>query len=356
MVRILKIATALAIIFAGASAVVWRGTDSLLSIFRSAELTDFLSGTLAGKVDRAVFDAIPRSADLNGLAAGLMYRGLGDAGAQVRAGCGDWLYSIEELKQDRQDASRIAERATVLRHVVRSFAQHGILLVIAPVPDKTEQVATELCGLPAEQSRFRRAQWTLATGTDEPRDIDLRTGWPQPGYWRTDTHWDNTGARFAAERVAASIRQKLGNGSQDIRLALGNRQRRFGDLARLADLTDAPAWLAPAPEYEQKVQAEVVRSGGLLDEAPTPPVILAGSSFSMNSGFVEYLQASLGWEVAQVSEAGGGFSGAILKVLQNPNRLSGVKVVIWEWPMRSLVAPLSEVEQQIVADQGTVRQ
>jgi alginate O-acetyltransferase complex protein AlgJ len=54
-------------------------------------------------------------------------------------------------------------------------------------------------------------------------------------------------------------------------------------------------------------------------------------------------------EVAQVSEAGGGFAGALLKMLQQkPDMLAGAKVVIWEWPMRSLVAPLSDAERQML--------
>jgi len=349
MSRVIKILAALAIIFAGASAVVLRGTDALSAVFRSAQPRDFLSGALAGKVDRAVFDAVPRSAALNGFAAGLMYRGIRDAGAQVRAGCGDWLYSIEELREDRQDAERIAARAELLRYLMRAALQQNVLLVAVPMPDKAEQVEAELCGLSADRSRFRRQHWAQATAGLDLHQIDLRNGWPRPGYWRTDTHWDNVGARFAAQHVAAAIDKVLGAGNQDVRLVEGEKRQRPGDLARLAELSEAPRWLAPAPEYEDLVKAEIARSGGLLDEVQTPSVILAGSSFSMNSGFAEYLQTSLRREVAQVSEVGGGFAGALLKVLQSPGKLTGVKVVIWEWPMRSLVAPLSDAERQAIS-------
>jgi alginate O-acetyltransferase complex protein AlgJ len=122
-----------------------------------------------------------------------------------------------------------------------------------------------------------------------------------------------------------------------------------GDLARLAGLTAAPPWLAPATEHEVEVKAEIKRSGGLLDDLPAPSIILAGSSYSLNSGFIEYLQASLSREVAQLSQAGGGFAGALLEIIhRRPTVLAGTKVVIWEWPMRSLTAPLTETERRFI--------
>jgi alginate O-acetyltransferase complex protein AlgJ len=343
----IKILTVLAIVFAGFCSVVFRGGESVYAIFRTVQLKDFLSGTLSGKIDRAVFDAIPRSAALNGFAAGLLYKGLRDTGSQVWAGCNDWLYSVEELRANRHDAENIAAHAKLLPLLVQALARRGILLVVVPVPDKAEQVEDQLCGIAADQSRFRARLWTQASSATALDQADLRTRWPHPGYWRTDTHWDSTGARFAAEAVAQIINGKLGPGPERINLTSSAMHERPGDLARLAGLMDSPRWLAPAAEFTGDPRAEIQRSGGLLDDTPSPSVILAGSSFSLNSGFIEYLQASLAREVAQVSEAGGGFAGALLNILQQkPDMLATVKVVIWEWPMRSLTAPLSEAERR----------
>lgn len=346
MSSFIKILAVSVVVLAGSTAVVLRGADSLWSIFRSASLGDFLSGTLSGKVDRAVFDAIPRSSALDGLGAGLLYKVLRDAGPQVRAGCGNWLYSMEELRQDRQDVERISARAKLLRHLADSAAKRGVLLVAVPVPDKAQQVAGALCGLSAEQSDFRDRAWAQASKGIGFPIIDLRASWPEPGYWRTDTHWDQVGAGFAANAVAKVVERAIGAGSQRVRLARAERRERSGDLARLSELTHAPRWLRPAPEYEEPVKAEIERSGSLLDDAPSPSVVLAGSSFSLNSGFIDYLQASLSREVAQMSEAGGGFAGSLLSVLRKPDMLKGVTVLIWEWPMRSLVAPLTDAERQ----------
>ena len=345
----IKILTVLAIIFAGFVSVVVRGGNSLYEILKAAPLKDYMSGSLSGRIDRAVFDAIPRSADLNGFSAGLLYKGLRDAGPQVWAGCNDWLYSAEELRVDRRDAGNMAARIRMLPRLVQAFAERKILLVVVPVPDKAEQVEAQLCGIAADPSRVRANAWAQAAGAAKLLRVDLRDQWPQPGYWRTDTHWDSMGAQFAAEATARLVNSVLGAGTERVGLTHGTRHERPGDLARLAGLLDAPRWLAPAAEYAEDARASIQRSGGLLDEAIAPSVLLAGSSYSQNSGFIEYLQAALGREVAQVSEAGGGFAGALLKMLQQkPDMLAGAKVVIWEWPMRSLVAPLSEAERQML--------
>jgi len=345
----IKILTVLTIIFAGFASVVVRGGDSLFEILKAAPLKDYMSGSLSGRIDRAVFEVIPRSAGLNGVSAGLLYKGLRDAGPQVWAGCNDWLYSGEELRVDRRDAENMAARIRMLPHLAQAFAERRILLVVVPVPDKAEQVEAQLCGIAADPSRVRANAWALAANAAKLHQINLRDRWPQPGYWRTDTHWDSTGAQFAAEATARLVNGVLGAGTERVSLTRGARHERPGDLARLAGLQDAPKWLAPAVEYAEDARASIQRSGGLLDEAVAPSVLLAGSSYSQNSGFIEYLQAALGREVAQVSEAGGGFAGALLKILQQkPDMLAGVKVVIWEWPMRSLVAPLSEAERQML--------
>jgi len=352
----LKSVLVLSFIFLGFVSVVIRGGETIVGILKTSDVTDYMSGAVSGRIDKAVFDAVPKSPALDGLGAGLLYWGLRDAGSQVKAGCGDWLYSVEELRADRHDAENISARATVLRLLVKALADRGILLVILPVPDKAERVEEQLCGVRADQSRRRADLWRQATKTIDAQQIDLSSQWPRPGYWRTDTHWDNLGAQFAADTVAQVVNARFGPGTEDVRLTKGVSRERVGDLARLAGLTGAPQWLAPAAEHEVDVKAEIKRSGGLLDDLPAPSIILAGSSYSLNSGFIEYLQASLSREVAQLSQAGGGFAGALLEIIQRrPTVLAGAKVVIWEWPMRSLTAPLTEAERRFIQQAPATR-
>jgi alginate O-acetyltransferase complex protein AlgJ len=339
----------LSFIFVGFVSVVVRGGEAILNILRTSQLSEFMSGAVSGKIDKAISEAMPNSPALDGLAAGVLYWGLRDAGSQVKTGCGDWLYSVEELRANLHEAENISARATVLHLLVKTMADRGILLIILPIPDKAEQVANQLCGIQTYQSHLRAEHWRQAVRTIDAQLIDLKSQWPRPGYWQTDTHWNSLGAQFAADAVAQIVNAKMGPGAEDIRLTRGGPRERVGDLARLAGLTAAPRWLAPAAEYENGVKAEIERSGGLLDDLPAPSIILAGSSYSLNSGFIEYLQVSLAREVAQLSQAGGGFVGALLELIQRrPNVLADTRVVIWEWPMRSLTAPLTEAERRFI--------
>jgi alginate O-acetyltransferase complex protein AlgJ len=345
----IKTISVLAIVLAGFVSVALRGGDTIWQTIRGSELTDLMSGKLSAKVDRAVVDSIPKTERLNGAASALLYSGLHDAGPQVWAGCQDWLYSNEELQISRYDNKNVVVRARIYRLLIEAFALRNILLISVPIPDKAEQVENELCGITAEQSRRREKLWVSATNSIDAFQLDLRLNWPYPGYWQTDTHWDSQGAQFAAEKIAQMINAKLGPGSQQVKLTTGATRERVGDLVRLAGLAEAPRWLAPRYEQELTVKADITRSGGLLDDVATPSIFLAGSSYSMNSGFIEYLQVALSREVAQMSQAGGGFDGALLELLQKkPAELADAKVVIWEWPMRSLTAPITEAERNFL--------
>ncbi|MBR0837006.1 hypothetical protein JQ612_27745 [Bradyrhizobium manausense] len=346
MIRALLV---LAVIFSGLAAVLTRGHDALGEVLRTTTVNDLTNGQFAQHIDKAIFNAVPRSSTLDGLVIGAQYRLLHDAGRQVHAGCGDWLYSIEELRADRSDADYMKARAELLPYLVRSVLRLGTALVIVPVPDKAERVEEQLCGMRALQSRSRDHFREELARINGAIIVDVRPDWPRPGYWHQDTHWDQSGARFAADKIAQAITVTIGPGGDKVRLSEGTWRNRTGDLARLAGLTEAPIRLAPAPEQERDVKAEIERGGGLLDDAEDASVILAGSSFSLNSAFADYLQVALSREVAQVSEPGGGFAGALLGLLEkNPSGLAKAKVVIWEWPMRSLTAPLTDAERRFL--------
>lgn len=346
MIRALLV---LAVIFSGLAAVLTRGHEALGEMLRTTTVKDLTNGHFAQQVDRAIFNAVPRSSTLDGLVIGAQYRLLHDAGRQVQAGCGDWLYSMEELRADRHDRDNMAFRAELLQRLVRAIKQSSARLVIVPVPDKADQVEDQLCGIRATQSRLRNQFWNELTRVEGALVVDLRNHWTKPGYWKTDTHWDQAGARFAAEQIARAVARTLDPGQDAVKLLDGSLRQRAGDLARLSGLTDAPHSLAPAPEQERELKVEISRSGGLLDDTPEPQIILAGSSFSLNSGFFEYLEASLSREVAQVSQPGGGFAGALLETLdKRAGSLEKVKIVIWEWPMRSLVSSPSEAEKSFM--------
>lgn len=313
-----------------------------------AEWRTILDGRFTAKVDRAVVGFLPSSKSLNGFIDGGLYAVTGDAGPQVRSGCAGWLYLTEELVEVPGAEAHLRERATLAKKVAAELQSRNILLISLPVPDKVELAGEGRCGLAVStMTKTRSVRWNRAAGSLQLNQIELLPGWPKPGFWRTDTHWNSEGAAFAARLTAQSLLRQIGEGEEEVSLEKASQAtERVGDLMRLANLDLYAGWFGPAPDRETVVTANIKRSGGLLDDTPAPQVILAGSSYSLNSGFIDHLQAESGREIVQKSRAGGGFAGALLDLLNSdPGSIKGIKAIIWEWPMRSLDQPLTDHER-----------
>lgn len=358
MIRKLTTALFLLVLAAGALAIGWHLLSPPLSAAALTAATSgaaWRDGAVTAALDLKVRQGVPSSPALDAGLRGLLYALTGDADPQVRAGCPDWLFLAEESASTPHGAANLLARVRLAAQLRAALARRGITLVSVPVPDKVEQAGARLCGLAvSSQARGRAAAWSAATD-HALLQIDLRRGWPRPGYWRTDTHWDRGGAAFAAGRVSATVRAMLPPGTTAMRERVGSvPQRRIGDLARLAGIERNAPPFAPAGEYDQERVLEIARAGGLLDDVAVPPVLLAGSSYSLNSGFLDALQLALGREVSQQSRAGGGFSGALLELLAHPARLDGVSVLVWEWPLRTVYQPLTADERAALSSTATL--
>lgn len=306
-----------------------------------------LNGELTDTIDHMVGEGLPQTPALDSLAAGLSYRLLGDAGPQVRAGCTGWLFSTEELAETRAGDAALAQRVLIARQIRDQLSAAGIRLVVLPVRDKADLAGAQLCGLPvAEQARTRYAHWQKQSADLALDVVDMARDWPAPGFLRTDTHWNETGARHAADQVAQAITAQLGAGTDAITLKTGLPELKPGDLMRLAGLLESWRWSGPEPDSITPVSMTIGRSGGLLDDVSAPTVVLAGSSYSQRSGFIDFLQDASRREVAQKSQDGSGFAGALLNILMNePHILKQTRLVVWEFPVRALTQNLTDAER-----------
>ncbi|MDI4664461.1 hypothetical protein K9U40_09010 [Xanthobacter autotrophicus] len=353
LARTLATLAFLALMLAGLGCVVTHlagaGGANVAAAFTGRNLLD---GRFSAVLDKAVVAALPKTPALDDLASGLAYRLFGDAGAQVRAGCPGWLFLAEELVETKGGEGNLAARARLAVRIRDEMARRNIALVVLPVPDKAELAADGLCGLAvADQARGRRGAWQAASAALGLDQVEIATGWPKGAVLRTDTHWNGAGASFAARRLAEAITRRLGPGDTGVTLKESAPASRVGDLMRLAGLSRSWPWSGPAPDEVSEVRAAIARSGGLLDDVPVPSVLLAGSSYSLNSGFADRLQAASGREVAQKSREGSGFAGALLDILDaTPQMLDGVRLVVWEFPMRVLTQPLTEAELRHLGD------
>ncbi|MFG1345097.1 hypothetical protein V5F59_09410 [Xanthobacter autotrophicus DSM 431] len=314
---------------------------------------DVLKGRFTALLDKQVVASLPKMTAFEDLVSGLSYRLLGDAGALVRAGCPGWLFYSEELIETPGGRANFDARLKIAAKIRDALKAKNVALVVLPVPDKAFLAGEKLCGVPvSDQARWRFDAWWAGSRPLGLAQVEIAPGWPAAdGFLRTDTHWNVPGARLAAARVADAVNNSIGKGEGTVRQEETAPKLRVGDLIRLAGLERAWTWSGPEPDREPEVSATIARSGGLLDDVPAPRVVLAGSSFSRNSGFLEFLQAGTGGEVAQRSRDGSGFAGQLLEILMDQSEiLAQTRLIVWEFPMRALTRPLSDAERRFLGD------
>jgi alginate O-acetyltransferase complex protein AlgJ len=311
-------------------------------------------GGYSKQIDDDVVAAVPGSHSIDGVVAGLEYSFLNDAGAQVRTGCRGWLFLGEELFEVEGGEQNLIDRASLARLFANYFQKRHIRFAMLTVPDKARIERTELCAQQSsDQEQIRLKSWkALALAVPAIQIVSL-DGWPSGAtYWRTDTHWNRIGARFAAARTAEAVRTALIKDAielSNVSIAKDS-QPRPGDLMHLSNLSNAPLVLRPPADFDRSVAVIWNRAGGLLDTGPPADVLLVGSSFSRNSGFIDSLALDLKHEVVQLGEDGSEFDGSLLDLLEKHRKaLAKAKAVIWEFPERSLSQDLTAKERSILA-------
>ncbi|RJF87939.1 cell division protein FtsQ [Oleomonas cavernae] len=335
------------------------GLSSLLSpqggaLLKRATLADVAAGRTTGELSRLLNDDLLAGATLAQAARAIDWLAVGDLGAAVRRGCDGWLFLREELEIHADPAQAMARRADLVARVATQLRARGIGLVIAVAPDKSRIESRHLCGLarPAIlDDRLAGFNALLTARGVETADLAAALR-PLDGerYYRTDTHWNERGARAAAQAIATRL---VSSGRAPPRageatLTPGAPVERIGDLIRLAGLGDVPAGFRPAGDVAASTNIVQPSLGGddLLGDAPGPPVVMIGSSFSRNANFIGFLAAALGVPVGDMARDGAGFDGAARAYFANAAfRDTPPAIVIWEIPERVIDAPAAAAEQ-----------
>jgi len=279
---------------------------------------------------------------------------VGDLGPRVREGCDGWLFLIDELEIHRDGDAAFRFRLRIIDAVAKFLQRRGIALLIVPVPDKSRVEATQLCGIRRPKLLGGRLeQFTARLQENKIRFVDIYGALAALGgerYYRTDTHWNEPGARRAAEDIAASLHHlKLAPASKEsFRVITEQQHERIGDLIHLAGL-DHVSWpLRPRGDLEtpSRIEQKTAREVGPFDDIPPPEVVVIGTSFSRRANFTQFLSLLLGAPVANMAKDGGGLVTAALAYFSNPAFTeTPPRVVIWEIPERILDNPITKSEQ-----------
>ncbi len=320
------------------------------------ESQDFRQGRTTGAIEKQLDQKIPARKSLIAFANVLRYLVNHSAGEQVRLGRQDWLFLNEELQFHKDAVANLKARIELLHAVSRALAREDVTLVVALVPDKARIEAAYLAsGQVPDYNRSRyqvavdglRAQGVTVVDLQTPLALAAKQA---PVYYRSDTHWNQTGAQLAARTIASEIRSlNLDMEPTAFRSETNSvATERVGDLLFLMGLDRVPNALRPQPDRERSTltrQASPETSGGLFGDASVP-VVLTGTSYSLRGNFHGFLQEALGVKILNAAKDGAGFLQATTQYLQDESfRSSKPRVLLWEVPERFLGTPLGEESQ-----------
>lgn len=323
---------------------------------------------LDGRVTLGIADALanaPVPRESATLERGLSWMAIGDLGARVRQGCNNWLFLSDELRPHASAEANAKARIQDVLRVQKQLAAQSASLLVVVIPDKSRMESAHLCGLyrPAAFNS-RLADWVgmltsagvdvmnLQTALIETPPAELREDNGPGAFYRTDTHWNERGARSAAQAIASKV-VSLGITpipSVHYRLQPQLAEPRPGDLVRLAGIDKLPLSRQPRTDLQQPtlfITKEAPEGAGaaqteedLFGDAKTPNIAVIGTSYSRTSNFVPWLQAALNTRLVNAALDGGDFSGSARQYFQSSAfKETPPALVIWEIPERVLQMP-----------------
>ena len=306
---------------------------------------DFRQGRSNGALEKQLDQKLPARSTLIGAANSVRYLLTGSGGEQVRTGKHGWLFLTEELRFDADGSANLKARAELLGAAARSLESQGVKLIVALVPDKARVYSSKLStGRYPDYNSSRYAdalsafqkQGVTTVNLLQPLALAAAKG---EVYYRTDTHWNQTGAQVAAEAIASAIKRfPLELEKTTFSSKSGTPIERPGDLIHLMGLGDTAKLMGLQPDTEtpETTLQSSSDSTDLLGDSAVQ-VVLTGTSYSLRANFVGYLQQAISSKVLNAAKDGGEFLHATALYLQNDAfRSNRPKVLIWEIPERFL--------------------
>lgn len=314
--------------------------------------TNFREGRSTTELEKQLDHKLPARNAMIAVAIGTRYHTTGGAGEQVRSGRDGWLFLAEELRFDAGGAAHLQARADLLAGAARALRSQGVHLMVAVVPDKARIYPQRLAA--GAYPDYLASRYGDALGALRTRGVDVvdllaplqRGAAGTQVYYSSDTHWNQNGARIAAEAIARAVQERqITLAPTTFSTSSGATAERAGDLIRLMGLEHAPAWLRPPADLEAPAttrQTSVDAQGGLFDSVAVP-VVLTGTSFSMRGNFHGYLQQALSAKVLNTAKDGGGFLQAAEAYFKDEAFATDKPaLLVWEVPERMLQRPLEK--------------
>ncbi len=347
----------------------WRNPDSIAKVPKTR--ADFAEGRTTLALEKQMDKYLPAHERIIAFANSIRYLLLRGTGSDVRAGRDGWLFLTEELRYDPpknnpQQQSPLKTRAALLADTHKALNAQGVRLLVALVPDKARVYPHYL--LQGQYPDYNAQRYALALEALRARGVGVvdllstfQAATAKDGtlYYRTDTHWNQTGAAFAAGAIASAAFPQGGcSPAARYDTVLAKRPQPYaGDLRRMIGLEKMPAGFPPRSDMEAPATTTVVEAAaspglGLFGDTSVP-VVLAGTSFSLRGNFHGALQQRLGCAVLNTAQDGGGFLTSITQYLKDDAfQQSKPQILVWEVPERFMTQPLDNAEASFLRDAG----
>jgi alginate O-acetyltransferase complex protein AlgJ len=290
----------------------------------------------------------------------LKYLGLGNE--KVYPGRSGWLYYRPDVDyvtgpgflqaSERLQSAKSLSPLPALIRFRKDLAAHGIRLILLPVPVKPvidpESLSKSAPQLPLQNSSFPAFLAELDKNGIEyidptARMISAKQSQGTPQFLKTDSHWTPESMEAVAREVAYRIDQQTHERRNPVRgesLEIKNH----GDLVAMLRLPD-PDSLYPA----ETARITPVRQpdGSDWQPSPTAEILLLGDSFTniystkdlgwgTSAGLAEHLSLALQMPVDRIAINAGGALTSRQTLARSPERLTGKKVVVYEFAVRDL--------------------
>jgi alginate O-acetyltransferase complex protein AlgJ len=325
-----------------------------------------VSAAVNGATTAAVANLLQKANPLEGPLVTLdrvtAYLATGDLGPRVRRGCGNWLFLTDELELHADRAANAARRLKIVEQVATYLKGRNIALAVVPVPDKSRVEFAERCGVqrPAVLAgRLGDFETQLkAAGINVVGLLAPMNAAGGERYYRTDTHWNERGAKASADAIATALRQAGVAPTQkaQFKVSTDPEHERVGDLIRLAGLDQVPYPLRPRGDEEAStvIEQSAAANVGLLDETPAAELAVVGTSFSRRANFVPFLSVALDAPVENRAEDGGGVTNAAMTYFAKPEfEKTPPRAIVWEIPERMIEEPVAAADEQWAQSLGT---
>jgi alginate O-acetyltransferase complex protein AlgJ len=313
-----------------------------------------LNGEISSNFDRLYKAAFPLREFCVTLLNTLSYVAFNEARKGAIIGQDGWIYTDEEFVWNSESAATVESHLAGIIEVEKSLASRGIRLAVALLPQKSTIYPEHLGAVrvPGEQQQlYGYVRRRLSESTDiilpDIKAALLGGKSSHDMFLRIDTHWTVNGAGVAANAVAASIPVELHGVNAAFKRVAMPPDAHKGDLLKFVNLG---RWDRLLPvRYEVIQPIGVANVEATVDDflaapeeegASRPQTMLVGTSYSANPlwSFQPQLEIALGASIANGSEEGKGYAAPMTALLEsNTDKLQGVKLVIWEIPIRYLV-------------------